>query len=411
MKTLLLIASEYPPVRSSAAVQLSDLSKEMVSLGYSVMVITPVPKQNKGIEFSVIDGVKVLKVKSINTKSSSYVLRAFAEFLSPYFMLVRLATVLRNQIPYDECFAIIWYSPSIFLVPLVKYFKKRTMSPSYLILRDIFPKWAVDLGLIKNRLIYLIFKFFENRQYRYADIIGVQSKGNLDYFKDENPVVNVKLDVLHNWLSKSTLNQRDQCKTNLSLFTNKKIFVYAGNMGVAQGLVLVIRSIKKLSYRNDVGFLFVGRGSEVKRLQDLVADLNIKNVIFADEIPSAQISSLYKRCHFGIVCLDKRHKTHNIPGKFLSYLEAGLPVLALVNPGNDLIDIIESNNVGVVSTAYSENDLEAKINFLLDKAPYKKYSSSCNDLYKRSYLTSLAVKRILLALGTCKQKKALKGLQ
>lgn len=411
MKTFLLIASEYQPLSSSAAVQLANLSKEIANHGYSVVVIVPGTNQRKGIELSANHGVKVIRVKSINTKSTFYFIRVIAEFLSPYIMLLRLISNARKEISFEECFAIIWYSPSIFIVPLVKYFKKRTSAPSYLILRDIFPKWAFDLGLIKNRIVYLIFKFFENRQYKYADVIGVQSRGNLNYFKHENPIENVKLEVLHNWLSRSTFNKNDQFNLNLISFKNKKIFVYAGNMGIAQGLDILIYTIKGLSYRDDVGFLFVGRGSEVERLSALANDLSIKNIIFADEIPSSQISSLYKLCHFGIVCLDKRHKTHNIPGKFLSYLEAGLPVLALVNPGNDLTGIIKSNNVGVVSTSYSETELIDKINYLLDDASYEYYSLSCRNLYKKSYSTEFAVRKILLALRAIKLKNKYRDLQ
>ncbi|WP_211160137.1 hypothetical protein [Aromatoleum aromaticum] len=55
---------------------------------------------------------------------------------------------------------------------------------------------------------------------------------------------------------------------------------------------------------------------------------------------------MYAQCHVGVVALDRRHKTHNIPGKFLTYMQSGLPVLANINPGNDLVDLIDSEQVG-----------------------------------------------------------------
>ncbi|MDD2878988.1 MAG: hypothetical protein PHQ58_00995 [Rhodoferax sp.] len=47
-----------------------------------------------------------------------------------------------------------------------------------------------------------------------------------------------------------------------------------------------------------------------------------------------------------MAALDPRHKTHNIPGKFLSYMQSGLPVLATINAGNDLADVIQTERVG-----------------------------------------------------------------
>jgi len=53
-------------------------------------------------------------------------------------------------------------------------------------------------------------------------------------------------------------------------------------------------------------------------------------------------------CHVGLLALDPRHKSHNIPGKFLTYMQAGLPVLARINARTDLADLIRDENVGRV---------------------------------------------------------------
>lgn len=57
---------------------------------------------------------------------------------------------------------------------------------------------------------------------------------------------------------------------------------------------------------------------------------------------------LYAQCAVGIVALDPRHKSHNIPGKFLTYMQSGLPVLANINAGNDLAALIRHESVGQV---------------------------------------------------------------
>jgi glycosyltransferase involved in cell wall biosynthesis len=103
-------------------------------------------------------------------------------------------------------------------------------------------------------------------QYSVADIIGVQTPGNLSYFEDWKKT-GKKLVVLQNWLADT---KPDSCSISINRTTlaGRKIFVYAGNMGVAQGMDILIDLAEKLKDRRDIGFLFVGRGSEAKRLAE-----------------------------------------------------------------------------------------------------------------------------------------------
>jgi glycosyltransferase involved in cell wall biosynthesis len=155
--------------------------------------------------------------------------------------------------------------------------------------------------------------------------------------------------VLQNWLAHAP---DTGCSISVasSALAGRTIFVYAGNMGVAQGMGILIDLAKRLRSRDDIGFLFVGRGSDAQFLSDEAIRRELGNVVFYDEIEPEEIPGLYAQCHAGIVALDPRHKTHNIPGKFLTYMQAGLPVLASINPGNDLIQIIEGERVGRACT-------------------------------------------------------------
>jgi len=117
-----------------------------------------------------------------------------------------------------------------------------------------------------------------------------------------------------------------------------------------RGLVRLIRA--RLKDRGDIGFLFVGRGSELPRLRVIARDRLLENVLFYDEVDSGEVPGLLAQCHIGLVALDLRHKTHNIPGKFLTYVQAGLPVLARINANNDLVGLIETEGVGRVYGDY-----------------------------------------------------------
>jgi hypothetical protein len=118
-------------------------------------------------------------------------------------------------------------------------------------------------------------------------------------------------------------------------------------MGIAQGMGDLLLLAEALLDRSDIGFLFIGRGSDMEFLKLDARKRGLVNTVFCDEIEADEIPSLYAQCHVGLIALDARHKTHNIPGKFISYLEAGLPVAACVNSGNDLIDIIQKNALDI----------------------------------------------------------------
>jgi hypothetical protein len=117
-----------------------------------------------------------------------------------------------------------------------------------------------------------------------------------------------------------------------------------------------------------------------------------------DEINSSEMPGLFQQCHIGIVSLDKRHKQHNIPGKFLSYMGAGLPVLALVNKDNDLIDLVKKYDVGFASSNYSIKEIEILLVKILEKLLLGKYQINCKNLSSELFSPQLAVKKISRAL-------------
>ena len=341
---VLIITDTYPPLRTSGAQQIYDLGQAFIQEGHQVSIVTPEPNQTQSIDIQIQEGVQVVRVKCFQTKDVNYIQRTAAELINPFVIWRHLksSTQMINQ----KIDGVIWYSPSIFWGPLVKRLKAHYQCKSYLILRDIFPDWALDLGIIKKGPVFWFLKAVEKFQYRQADQIGAQSPNNQAYLLHRYPDLSDKIQVLWNWIGpiKAKSCSIDLSKSSLK---NRSIFVYAGNMGVAQNMDCLIDLAAKLKSREDIGFLFVGRGSEVSRLRRRATDEAIGNTLFYDEIDSDEIPALYNQCQAGILTLDLRHTAHNIPGKLLTYLRSGLPLLAIVNSGNDLLSLLPSEKVGV----------------------------------------------------------------
>jgi glycosyltransferase involved in cell wall biosynthesis len=384
-KKIVIISDTFISSNSSAAMQIRDLAQSL-SKKYQILLINPSCTIKSRFSFSKIKNIEILEVKTFNIKNKSLILRAIAEILMPFCMYFNCKKILlRNK----KINGIIWYSPSIFFGPLIFLFKVKFRCKSYLILRDIFPQWAVDLKILKKSFVYFIFKIFEKFQYMMADRIGVQTNSNIEYFLINEEKFSYKVEVLNNWLS---IRRGSNFSFSFLQDTlkSKFIFVYAGNMGVAQDLFLFLELANSPAFKKDAVLLFVGGGGELLNLKRY-AELNkIHNVTFLNEIPSTQISSLISKCHVGIISLDLMHNIDNIPGKFLQYLQCGKPVLSKVNHNNDLITIVKKNNLG---ECFSSNNLTCLVNsanLILSNLKKDKYfyNNRCKDYYAKNYMTS-----------------------
>ena len=391
-----LIADTFPPLRTSGAVQLRDLSREFVRQGHDLTVLLPSPDLQKSWKLEEFDGAQVLRLRAPRIKEIGYVRRTLGELIMPFAMLRNLR---KSALAHSQWDGVAWYSPSIFHGPLANSLKKASDCKGYLIIRDIFPEWAVDMGLMGRGLPYRFFGAVARYQYSVADIIGVQTSGNLGYFEQWRQQPDHHLEVLQNWLDKPG---RAPCpiRVNETSLAGKKVFVYAGNMGIAQGMDVLLDLAEKMRSRKDVGFLFVGRGSDAARLQFIAAQKELDNVVFFDEIDPDGIPDLYAQCHAGIVALDSRHKSHNIPGKFLTYMQNGMPVLACVNSGNDLVQIIRGEDVGEVCETDDLDELTSLADRLLMRiGASEEFSNRCLALFERKFSVEKAVRQIVAALS------------
>ena len=390
-----LIADTFPPLRTSGAVQLRDLSREFARQGHQLTVLLPASDLDRDWELQNADGVEVLRLRAPRTKDIGYVRRTLGELLMPFAMLRNLR---KSPLARQKWDGVVWYAPSIFHGPLASALKRASGCKGYLIIRDIFPEWAVDMGLMGRGLPYRFFDAVARYQYSVADVIGVQTPGNLAYFEKWRQQPGRTLEVLQNWLGEPA---KKPCaiRVDATLLAGRKVFVYAGNMGVAQGMDRVLDLAERLLHRPDVGFLFVGRGSDAARLKTTAQARGLSNVVFFDEIDPDEIPDLYAQCSVGIVALDPRHQSHNIPGKFLTYIQSGLPVLANVNAGNDLAALIRREQVGQVCESNDVEQLARMAETLLSQISTDlALPLRCSQLFARQFSVEQAVCQILTAL-------------
>jgi glycosyltransferase involved in cell wall biosynthesis len=341
---ILLVVVYYPPSTTSAAQMMRDLAVEFVRQGHQVMVVTPGEALQGATTVTMEDGVQVVRVHAAEIKSANKVLRLWRESQ----LSSRTWKNARDLFTAHRCDLIVYYSPTIFWGGLVRRLKSLWKCPAYLVHRDIFPQWAVDSGIIrKGSLLHRYLRRVELEQYAAADIIGAEAPGNLGYFANGAQGVGFETEVCYNWIAPvSTPRPSVSWRSRLGL-QGKTVFLYGGNIGVAQDLGNILDLATRLRHRDDIRFLFAGEGTEAPRITKEIARRDLTNVLLLPPIPQQDYMACLSEFDIGVVSLNRHLHSNNFSGKFLGYVACGKPTLASINPGNDLLEVLRCYDVGI----------------------------------------------------------------
>ncbi len=388
-----LIVDCYLPSSKSSAKLMSDLAGQYASQGHSVTVVTPDETLRSKCSLSCADGVSVLRVRSGRIKGAALTQRGLNEAMLSW-VLWRAG---RKHFRANPCDLIVFYSPSIFFGGLVRRLKKLWDAPAYLILRDIFPQWAVDAGVFRTGgPAWRFFRKRELAQYDCADIVAVQSPGALEYFQSPELAGKHRLEVLYNWAPAS---EPDVPETNYRSelgLDGKIMFFYGGNIGVAQDMDNIVRLAEALADQSDVHFLLMGDGSQAARLTDLIEAKRLDNIQILPAVGQKEYLGALSEFDVGLISLAGGLTTQNIPGKLLGYAQNSMPVLASVNPGSDLKEMLESRNAGLVSLNGDDDQLTGLARRLAsDEELRKTMGANCRLMLDELFSVEKAADQIL----------------
>jgi glycosyltransferase involved in cell wall biosynthesis len=328
------------------AKMLHELAVEFKKTGHTAILISPgTPHQSNPIDKDVIDGIDYWNFRSGWLRGKGKLNRAINETL----MSFRAWSAIKPELKHSNFDLIVYYSPSIFFGPFVKKLKKQCNAKTYLVLRDMFPQWAVDEGLIrKGSFIEKYFRYFEKLNYSVADKIGLMSPKNKVIF-DSNTDHLYPTEVLYNWAALTPIDLPSfKLREKLDL-EGKIIFFYGGNIGHAQDMGNLLRLAKSMLRIENSHFILLGQGDEVNLVQSTILNEKLTNTSFLSSVTQDEYKAILQEIDIGLFSLAASHKSHNFPGKLLGYMHTSLPVLGSVNVGNDLIEIINEHKAGFVS--------------------------------------------------------------
>ena len=175
----------------------SDLVRELAKRGINIHVVFPRERREMlPTELVTIDNITLLKVKTGNITKTDFIEKGIST-LTIESQYLRAVKKYFSDIHFD---LIMYSTPPITFERVVNYFKKKHQTKTYLMLKDIFPQNAVDIGLIKNGgVIWKYFRKKEKKLYEISDMIGCMTKGNVQYILNHNPNIDEqKLEIFPN---------------------------------------------------------------------------------------------------------------------------------------------------------------------------------------------------------------------
>ena len=293
-------------------------------------------------------------------------------------------------------FDLIMYStPPITLAGVVEHLKKKYNARTYLLLKDIFPQNAVDIGMMSTTglkaPLYRHFCKQERKLYAVSDRIGCMSPANVRYVLEHNPEVDAGIvEVCPNSIEpldmSITADERIQIREKYDIPVDKRVFVYGGNLGKPQGIDFMLRCLHRLRKVKNAFFLIIGSGTEYGRIERYIEKYKPSNIVLREALPKEDYDRMIAACDVGMIFLDHRFTIPNFPSRLLSYMQARVPVLALTDPNTDVGDVITGRASEIdMETLEAGTTSEAEQAVSLDHSPFGWWAES-NDVRTASSL-------------------------
>ena len=339
----------------------TDLMRKFRDEGHEVYIVFPRErKHGLPTEVRAQDGVRLLGVKTLNVTKTNVIEKGIGQ-VSIEFLYKRAIKKYFKGINFD---LILYSTPPITFPKVIEYAKKANPSAkTYLLLKDIFPQNAVDMGMLsKNGVKGILYKFFRSKEkklYALSDFIGCMSPANVRYVLEHNPEISAdRVEVAPNSieLAESKMTEDKSVLAKYNIPTDKPIFIYGGNLGVPQGIPFLIQCLDANTDREDCHFVVVGSGTYYQKLADWFASRNPKAVTVMKGLPKEDYDRLVQACQVGLIFLDYRFTIPNFPSRLLSYLEYRMPVIACTDPNCDTGTIAYENGFGFYAPS---NDVAA----------------------------------------------------
>lgn len=342
----------------------SDLMRKFRNEGHEVYIVSPRERRTgESTRLYEANGVHILGVRTLNLQKTNVIEKGIGQVL----VETQFKQAIKRHLGGVRFDLILYSTPPITFPKVIQYLKKANpQAKTYLLLKDIFPQNAVDLGMMSTtRVKGILYRFFrkkEKKLYALSDHIGCMSPANVQYVLKHNPeVAPERVEVAPNSYEVQetvtlTDEQRIAIRTKYHLPTDRLVFIYGGNLGKPQGIPFLTKCLNANADREDCHFVVVGNGTEYGKMETWYKIRQPRSVSVFQHLPSEDYNQLVRACDVGLIFLDYRFTIPNYPSRLLPYLMEKKPIIAATDPNCDTGSIAEQNGYGLWCPS---NDVDA----------------------------------------------------
>lgn len=318
----------------------TDLMREFISRGNDVYIASPTERRfGKKTHLIKSDHCQILKIKTLNIQKTNVIEKGIGTLLLET-QFDKAIKKYWGDIKFD---LVLYATPPITFNRVIEGIKKRCGARSYLMLKDIFPQNAIDLGMMREgSFLHKMFRKKEERLYKISDKIGCMSPANCDYVINHNPEVDPKkVEVCPNAVMPIAIpplsdEERKALLSKLNIPSDKTLYIYGGNLGKPQGVDFLLKVVEANESRKDSYIVIVGDGTEYGKIKSWFDQNHPQNATLISRLPKEDYDNLVRACDVGLIFLDPRFTIPNFPSRLLSYLENSMPVLLATDINTDM---------------------------------------------------------------------------
>jgi colanic acid biosynthesis glycosyl transferase WcaI len=352
MAKILLFTLYYTPDLGPDPLLMSTLVNHLLKLGNQVTVICAFPHYKRS---KLPDGYR-RKLFEIERPSEGYrIIRTWVFVPSDERIIKRLLNYISFMIAgliagllsgrFDH---VIVYTPPP-TNGIAGYLLSRFWNASFIYnVQDIYPDIGIKLGILRNKWMIRVSQAMENFFYARSAAITVISPG----FKNNllaKGVESKKIHLIYNWVDTEfikPLPPESSLRASKN-WGNDFIVLYAGNIGLSQGLNDLLLLAKADDLPGDVRFVIVGEGPGRKMLENDAKQLKVDQVEFMDFLPADQLPLLLASASASLVMLKSEVVNESFPSKVASIMASGRPVMAIVPRESDTWEIVSHSGAGI----------------------------------------------------------------
>ena len=342
----------------------TDLLREFVKGGHRVYAISPVERCKKQKTILKKErNATILKLRIGNMQKINFIEKGISTLLIENLFVAGIKKYF-SDVRFD---LVLYATPPITFYKAIAYVKERDKAKTYLMLKDIFPQNAVDLGILQKTglkgILYRYFRRKEKNLYAISDKIGCMSQANVDYILKHNSEIKIKkVEICPNStevIDRSVSDEEKQAiRKKYGVPDDRIVFVYGGNLGKPQGIDFLIECLREEKENEKVFFLIVGSGTEYRKVEAFIRSESPSNVKLMRSLPKDDYDRLVGSCDIGMIFLDYRFTIPNFPSRLLSYMQAKLPVFAVTDINTDLRKVIIEGELGWWCESRNMNDFK-----------------------------------------------------